>query len=116
MTYEPTPEQIEAAYQAYISDDGDIRSSFRAALIAAEKAAWVKIGDAPKPERNEDNRTRYLVVSPLGYVEVATLDVSDWDDDEKACEWKWNGRHEYHDADLDCTHFRPMPPPPEQDQ
>ena len=47
MTYEPTPEQIEAALLAYWNDDGDTRDGIRAALIAAEKAAWVKTGEAP---------------------------------------------------------------------
>jgi hypothetical protein len=48
MTYEPTEAQIEAARAAWLDHDGVLNDRFRAALIAAEKAAWIPAKDAPQ--------------------------------------------------------------------
>jgi hypothetical protein len=110
MTYEPTEAQMNAAYVAFMHNWSarTFHESIRAALIAAEKAAWRPIGEAPQDGTNTILANRMTVA-------VGKWARNDW----RAMYFAWEGTNDFSaGAGLiyKPTHFRPLPPPPEQDQ
>jgi hypothetical protein len=107
MTF--TDEQIEAAYQAFTakpvsSDDGgwSLRLALRAALEAADAAAWRPIAEAPK------DGTHLLIGIAGGKYHAcdAWYDgfVCDWITRRSGSRWTR--------VTIPITHFRPLPSPP----
>jgi hypothetical protein len=104
MTYEPTEAQIDAAYAAYIfnmyakmNDKTVIRDGIRAALIAAEKAAWRPAKDAP-----QDTWGQWTVDG-----REAAFQGELWPDGRVVGSCENFPLSKFRD-------FRPLPPPPEQ--
>ena len=97
MTYEPTEAQIEAAVAAWTDCRADTWESIRAALIAAEKAAWIPAKDAPQ---DVDGHWSLKGCDLL-------FEGSLWPDGHVK-----GPQEDFPISELDL--FRPFPPPPEQ--
>ena len=115
-----TDKMVEAALAAYVqvyrTPEGLPLEAMRAALEAAEQAAWEPIEEAPKPDGDESGEPMLVAVIDRG-VQIAAQGLANyWDVQEDGAEprYEWNGRHEYYDADLPATHYRPLPKGPEQ--
>jgi hypothetical protein len=99
MTYEPTEAQIEAAYAAFTHNWSakTLRENLRAALIAAEKAAWRPAKDAP-----QDTWGQWAMEHWNGAFQGAL-----WPDGWVRGLGESGPLSKFRD-------FRPLPPPPEQ--